>query len=266
MNHSTDNTIAFESEQQLAVLPPLNKQQDAPAASTAVDMQEPTTAVISIDSLESHHLHQREDPVVVEPVEEIQDETTDLGPQDEIEVSVDSALVSEPESEQESSLPEQESVEPKQESDSLFSEQHQQQEPAANLTAVSSESDTISVVAQDDNKATAVVVATTTVKAEEEPIEKKQEKQEEESLPPRSFSPAYSCDSPSPSTSPALSRVSSRQDLRRKSSFFNSKEIVISDQRYSTSAYDSMRPIADPRFKSRFQNVLSQWKARTSSN
>ncbi|KAF9080136.1 hypothetical protein BGX23_002603 [Mortierella sp. AD031] len=61
-----------------------------------------------------------------------------------------------------------------------------------------------------------------------------------------------------------LSRPLSRQDLRRKSSFFNSKEIAISDQRFSSSTSASMRPIADPRFKNRFQNILSQWKARAS--
>jgi len=102
-------------------------------------------------------------------------------------------------------------------------------------------------------------------------VDEKMIEKEEDIVPPRSFSPAYSCSSPSPSPSPvpspALSRVSSRQDLRRKSSFFNSKEIVVSNQRYSSTAtYDSMRPIADPRFKSRFQNVLSQWKARSSNN
>ncbi|KAF9925121.1 hypothetical protein FBU30_005014 [Linnemannia zychae] len=58
------------------------------------------------------------------------------------------------------------------------------------------------------------------------------------------------------------SRPLSRQELRRKSSFFNSKEIVVSDQRFSSSTSASMRPIADPRFKSRFQSILSQWKAR----
>ncbi|KAF8931843.1 hypothetical protein BGZ47_011653 [Haplosporangium gracile] len=62
----------------------------------------------------------------------------------------------------------------------------------------------------------------------------------------------------------SLSRPLSRQELRRKSSFFNSKEIAISDQRFSSSTSASMRPIADPRFKSRFQNILSQWKARAS--
>ncbi|KAF9564471.1 hypothetical protein EC968_004494, partial [Mortierella alpina] len=61
-----------------------------------------------------------------------------------------------------------------------------------------------------------------------------------------------------------LSRPLSRQELRRKSSFFNSKDIAVSDQRYSPATYDSLRPIADPRFKSRFQSVLSQWKARAS--
>ncbi|KAF9355201.1 hypothetical protein BGX26_006850 [Mortierella sp. AD094] len=78
----------------------------------------------------------------------------------------------------------------------------------------------------------------------------------------------------------SLSRPLSRQDLRRKSSFFNSKDIVVSDRRYSnysststsssysntngvsTSIAPSMRPIADPRFKNRFQNILAQWKAR----
>ncbi|KAF9904723.1 hypothetical protein EC991_002360 [Linnemannia zychae] len=59
-----------------------------------------------------------------------------------------------------------------------------------------------------------------------------------------------------------VSRPLSRQELRRKSSFFNSKEIAISDQRFSSSISASMRPIADPRFKSRFQNILSQWKSR----
>ncbi|KAG0369776.1 hypothetical protein BGX24_002288 [Mortierella sp. AD032] len=59
-----------------------------------------------------------------------------------------------------------------------------------------------------------------------------------------------------------MSRPLSRQELRRKSSFFNSKEIAISDQRFSSSTSVSMRPIADPRFKSRFQNILSQWKSR----
>ncbi|KAG0250949.1 hypothetical protein BG011_007965, partial [Mortierella polycephala] len=54
-----------------------------------------------------------------------------------------------------------------------------------------------------------------------------------------------------------LSRPLSRQDLRRKSSFFNSKDIAVSDRRYSPTAYDSLRPIADPRFKSRFQSILS---------
>ncbi|KAG0304116.1 hypothetical protein BGZ97_001616 [Linnemannia gamsii] len=62
----------------------------------------------------------------------------------------------------------------------------------------------------------------------------------------------------------SLSRPLSRQELRRKSSFFNSKDIAISDQRFSSSTSASMRPIADPRFKSRFQNILSQWKARAS--
>ncbi|KAF9307669.1 hypothetical protein BGZ91_008281 [Linnemannia elongata] len=62
----------------------------------------------------------------------------------------------------------------------------------------------------------------------------------------------------------SLSRPLSRQELRRKSSFFNSKEIAISDQRFSSSISASMRPIADPRFKNRFQNILSQWKARAS--
>ncbi|KAF9941079.1 hypothetical protein BGZ75_010147 [Mortierella antarctica] len=61
-----------------------------------------------------------------------------------------------------------------------------------------------------------------------------------------------------------LSRPLSRQELRRKSSFFNSKDIAVSDQRYSPATYDSLRPVADPRFKSRFQSVLSQWKARAS--
>ncbi|KAF8931784.1 hypothetical protein EDD21DRAFT_376647 [Dissophora ornata] len=63
----------------------------------------------------------------------------------------------------------------------------------------------------------------------------------------------------------SISRPMSRQELRRKSSFFNSKDIAISDQRFSSSASASMRPIADPRFKSRFQSVLSQWKARDSN-
>ncbi|KAF9545567.1 hypothetical protein EC957_010876 [Mortierella hygrophila] len=62
----------------------------------------------------------------------------------------------------------------------------------------------------------------------------------------------------------SLSRPLSRQELRRKSSFFNSKEIAISDQRFSSSTSASMRPIADPRFKNRFQSILSQWKARAS--
>ncbi|KAF9538489.1 hypothetical protein BGW38_009994, partial [Lunasporangiospora selenospora] len=48
----------------------------------------------------------------------------------------------------------------------------------------------------------------------------------------------------------------------RKSSFFNSKDITINSQRFSFSASESLRPIADPRFKNRFQNVLSQWRAR----
>ncbi|KAI1301016.1 hypothetical protein EDD11_005873 [Mortierella claussenii] len=60
----------------------------------------------------------------------------------------------------------------------------------------------------------------------------------------------------------SFTRPLSRQEIRRKSSFFNNKDIAVSDQRYSTSASASMRPIADPRFKSRFQNVLAQWKAR----
>ncbi|KAG0354776.1 hypothetical protein BGZ54_001481 [Gamsiella multidivaricata] len=64
----------------------------------------------------------------------------------------------------------------------------------------------------------------------------------------------------------SLSRPLSRQELRRKSSFFNSKDIAVSDQRFSASTSTSMRPIADPRFKSRFQNILSQWKARAGSN
>ncbi|KAG0200336.1 hypothetical protein BGX28_006568 [Mortierella sp. GBA30] len=63
----------------------------------------------------------------------------------------------------------------------------------------------------------------------------------------------------------SLSRPLSRQELRRKSSFFNSKDIAVSDQRYSSATYDSMKPIADPRFKSRFQSILSQWKARASA-
>ncbi|KAF9201568.1 hypothetical protein BGZ49_008182 [Haplosporangium sp. Z 27] len=82
------------------------------------------------------------------------------------------------------------------------------------------------------------------------------------------------------------SRSLSRQELRRRSSFFNSKDIVTSDRRYSsistsstlsssssyssysypnpvsTSVPSSLRPIADPRFKSRFQNILAEWKAR----
>ncbi|KAF9423955.1 hypothetical protein BGZ94_008111 [Podila epigama] len=62
-----------------------------------------------------------------------------------------------------------------------------------------------------------------------------------------------------------LSRPLSRQDLRRKSSFFNNKEIVINPQRYSATTFSSLRPIADPRFKNRFQNLLSQWKARDSN-
>ncbi|KAF9194705.1 hypothetical protein BGZ51_007932 [Haplosporangium sp. Z 767] len=62
----------------------------------------------------------------------------------------------------------------------------------------------------------------------------------------------------------SLSRPLSRQDLRRKSSFFNSKDIAVSDRRYSPAAYDSLRPVADPRFKSRFQSILSEWKARAS--
>ncbi|KAF9919033.1 hypothetical protein BX616_002697 [Lobosporangium transversale] len=65
----------------------------------------------------------------------------------------------------------------------------------------------------------------------------------------------------------SLSRPLSRQELRRKSSFFNSKDIAVSDKRYGTwsgssSISASMRPITDPRFKSRFQSLLSQWKAR----
>ncbi|KAF9433599.1 hypothetical protein BGZ76_009242 [Entomortierella beljakovae] len=73
-------------------------------------------------------------------------------------------------------------------------------------------------------------------------------------------------------SSSSISRPLSRQDLRRKSSFFNSKDIAVSDRRYanlsssSTSSNSgiasSMRPIADPRFKNRFQNILAQWKAR----
>ncbi|KAG0083593.1 hypothetical protein BGZ93_004617 [Podila epicladia] len=62
-----------------------------------------------------------------------------------------------------------------------------------------------------------------------------------------------------------LSRPLSRQDLRRKSSFFNNKEIVVNPQRYSATTYSSLRPIADPRFKNRFQSILSQWKARDSN-
>ncbi|KAG0345803.1 hypothetical protein BG004_003049 [Podila humilis] len=62
-----------------------------------------------------------------------------------------------------------------------------------------------------------------------------------------------------------ISRPLSRQELRRKSSFFNNKEIVINPQRFSASTNTSLRPIADPRFKNRFQSILSQWKARDSS-
>ncbi|KAG0040794.1 hypothetical protein BGZ82_008852 [Podila clonocystis] len=62
-----------------------------------------------------------------------------------------------------------------------------------------------------------------------------------------------------------LSRPLSRQELRRKSSFFNNKEIVVNPQRYSATTYSSLRPIADPRFKNRFQSILSQWKARDSN-
>jgi len=62
-----------------------------------------------------------------------------------------------------------------------------------------------------------------------------------------------------------LSRPLSRQELRRKSSFFNNKDIVVNSQRYSATTYSSLRPIADPRFKNRFQNILSQWKARDSN-
>ncbi|KAG0287798.1 hypothetical protein BGZ98_004490 [Dissophora globulifera] len=64
----------------------------------------------------------------------------------------------------------------------------------------------------------------------------------------------------------SFTRPLSRQDLRRKSSFFNSKDIAISDQRFSSSTSASLRPIADPRFKSRFQSVLSQWQARSGGN
>ncbi|KAF9152502.1 hypothetical protein BGX21_005098 [Mortierella sp. AD011] len=78
----------------------------------------------------------------------------------------------------------------------------------------------------------------------------------------------------------SLSRPVSRQDLRRKSSFFNSKDIAVSDRRYSnysssstSSSYSStsgasslvapsLRPIVDPRYKSRFQNTLAQWRER----
>ncbi|KAF9995068.1 hypothetical protein BGZ80_007612 [Entomortierella chlamydospora] len=81
----------------------------------------------------------------------------------------------------------------------------------------------------------------------------------------------------------SLSRPVSRQDLRRKSSFFNSKDIAVSDRRYSnysssstSSSYSntsgtsslvapSLRPIVDPRYKSRFQNTLAQWRARASN-
>ncbi|KAF9377790.1 hypothetical protein CPC16_011664 [Podila verticillata] len=62
-----------------------------------------------------------------------------------------------------------------------------------------------------------------------------------------------------------LSRPLSRQELRRKSSFFNNKDIVVNSQRYSATTYSSLRPIADPRFKNRFQSILSQWKARDSN-
>ncbi|KAF9318410.1 hypothetical protein BG003_011234 [Podila horticola] len=62
-----------------------------------------------------------------------------------------------------------------------------------------------------------------------------------------------------------LSRPLSRQELRRKSSFFNNKEIVVNPQRYSATTFSSLRPIADPRFKNRFQSILSQWKARDSN-
>jgi hypothetical protein len=52
-----------------------------------------------------------------------------------------------------------------------------------------------------------------------------------------------------------------RQELLRRSSLFNTKQIVISNMRYS-SPVSSFRPVADPRFKSRFQNILAQWKER----
>ncbi|KAF9362554.1 hypothetical protein BGX34_005945 [Mortierella sp. NVP85] len=56
-----------------------------------------------------------------------------------------------------------------------------------------------------------------------------------------------------------------RQELFRRSSLFNTKQITISNMRYS-STVSSFRPVADPRFKNRFQNILAQWKERDSTN
>ncbi|KAK3824827.1 MAG: hypothetical protein J3Q66DRAFT_326137 [Benniella sp.] len=56
-----------------------------------------------------------------------------------------------------------------------------------------------------------------------------------------------------------------RQELLRRSSLFNTKQITISNMRYS-STVSSFRPVADPRFKNRFQNILAQWKERDGTN
>ncbi|GJJ78171.1 hypothetical protein EMPS_10530 [Entomortierella parvispora] len=206
-----------------------------------------------------------------QPEHKRDDDCTDTNAANQDSTFSDQTEVEE-ESSKESAL-ESDQNEPKPESEPLS--------PTTNLleAAVSSASGEIfAVVAQEAvEDILPVLAADTQTKtepilpspSEQAPTDEHMTEKGEDTLPPRSFSPAYSCSSPSPSPSPApspaLSRVSSRQDLRRKSSFFNSKEIVISNQRYSTGTYDSMRPVADPRFKSRFQNILSQWKARTSN-
>ncbi|KAF9994734.1 hypothetical protein BGZ65_009636, partial [Modicella reniformis] len=69
----------------------------------------------------------------------------------------------------------------------------------------------------------------------------------------------------SPTSSPTdMSRPLSREELRRRGSFLDSKDVA--NMRYSSPTIsESMRPIADPRFKSRFQNILAEWKARANN-
>ncbi|KAG0221150.1 hypothetical protein BGX31_010132 [Mortierella sp. GBA43] len=129
-----------------------------------------------------------------------------------------------------------------------------------------------------DDEVAAVIAATPMSTTEGEQVSKAKE---QENVLPRSSKQDLSIETtsttamskkvgqepytPSTPSTPSSSRPASREELRRRSSFFNSKDISVSSTRY-TSTVSSLRPIADPRYKNRFQNVLAEWKARADSS